>query len=219
MKYTVKFSCGHTATVELLGAYKDRERKIAWYAESGLCPCCFEAKKEAENAEGCREVEMHYGEYKEKFADCKTKAGSYNKATKTIIVYVPVEEEPEQDEEPETEPDVEMELAEIESESGETMFVSPDAKPLDGKRVRAFVTVKIPGYYAKRVTWEDGVNLVLFRESDDADPDDPYDAPDLDAITFTDDGKPALWFFRDGRNIKIELEVVGRRPNRVAHTF
>lgn len=219
MKYTVKFSCGHTDRVELLGPHKDRERKIAWYEEEGLCPCCFAAKKEAENAAGCREVEMFYGEYKEKFADCKTKADSYNKVTKTIIVYVPVVEETEQDEEPETETDVEMELAEIESESGKTMFVSPDAKPLDGKRVRAFVTVKIPGYYAKRVTGEDGVNLVLFRESDGADPDDPYDVTELDAITFTDDGKPALWFFRDGRNIKIELEVTSRRPYRVAHTF
>ena len=32
---------------------------------------------------------MLYREYKEKYCDCRTKENSYNKETKTIIVYVP----------------------------------------------------------------------------------------------------------------------------------
>ena len=34
MKYDVTFSCGHTATIELFGPTKDRERKISWYESS-----------------------------------------------------------------------------------------------------------------------------------------------------------------------------------------
>ena len=32
---------------------------------------------------------MLYREYKEKYARCKTKAGSWNPVEKTIVVYVP----------------------------------------------------------------------------------------------------------------------------------
>lgn len=38
------------------------------------------------------EIEMFYGDYKEKYPDCKTKFGSYNKETKTVIVCVPENE-------------------------------------------------------------------------------------------------------------------------------
>ena len=50
-----------------------------------------------EKAENCEEVEMKYSEYKENHADCKTKAGSYDKETKTIVVYVPKQEEMKED--------------------------------------------------------------------------------------------------------------------------
>ena len=50
-----------------------------------------------ENAENCEEVVMSYREYKENYADCKTKAGSYDKTEKTIVVYVPKKEEKEED--------------------------------------------------------------------------------------------------------------------------
>ena len=91
-KYDVKFSCGHTHTVELFGPTADRERKIKYLEECGICPEC----KEAEKAADCEEVEMHYSEYKKNYSDCKTKANSYDKKTKTIIVYVPkkAEEDP-----------------------------------------------------------------------------------------------------------------------------
>lgn len=91
MKYEVKFSCGHVHTVKLFGKTSDRERKIEYFERYGICPDCFREQKNIENGNGCEEVEMSYREYKLNYADCKTKSGSYNKATKTIVVYVPAE--------------------------------------------------------------------------------------------------------------------------------
>lgn len=54
-KYEAKFSCGHTAEVTLFGPYAERDRKLAWYAESGLCPECYKAK----SPKGYIEIEMH----------------------------------------------------------------------------------------------------------------------------------------------------------------
>ena len=48
MKYDVTFSCGHTATIELFGPGKERERKISWYETYGECPECYKARKQAE---------------------------------------------------------------------------------------------------------------------------------------------------------------------------
>lgn len=93
MKYDVKFSCGHTHTVELFGKAEDREKKIAFYEEYYVCPECYKKQKEEENKIGCMEVEMSYREYKENYSECKTKADSYDKKEKTIIVYVPEETE------------------------------------------------------------------------------------------------------------------------------
>lgn len=90
-KYTVKFSCGHEATIELFGKDVDRKRKIAYFEENGLCPECYAAAREVEKAEGCKEVEMSYSEYKNNYENYNTKKDSYNKETKTIIVYVPIE--------------------------------------------------------------------------------------------------------------------------------
>lgn len=84
-KYDVRFSCGHIHTIELYGPTADRERKIKYLEECGICPEC----REAEKAVDCEEVEMHYSEYKNNYSDCQTKANSYDKKTKTIIVYVP----------------------------------------------------------------------------------------------------------------------------------
>lgn len=93
MKYTITFSCGHTETIELLGKVKDRERKIEYFKECGLCPHCYQEAMDKKNSNGCEEVEMKYSEYKNHYDDCKTKSGSYNDATKTIIVYVPKKDE------------------------------------------------------------------------------------------------------------------------------
>lgn len=49
MKYEIKFSCGHTDTVDLGGPTKDRERKIEYFKYRGLCPSCYKEYKRAEN--------------------------------------------------------------------------------------------------------------------------------------------------------------------------
>lgn len=89
MKYEVTFSCGHTHTVELFGKTSDRERKIKYYETYGVCPDCYKAQKTAEMAKDCDEVVMFYGDYKNYYADCNTKPGSYDSKAKTIVVYVP----------------------------------------------------------------------------------------------------------------------------------
>lgn len=88
-KYEVHFSCGHTATIDLVGTYKERQARIQYLGEKGVCPDCYSAKKAAEYSKSCEIIEMHYGEYCNKYHGCKTVDGSYNKATKTIKVYVP----------------------------------------------------------------------------------------------------------------------------------
>ena len=96
MKYTVTRACGHEETVELYGPNKERESKIKWL-ESTVCTACYRAEQDAEAAKKCDEVEMLYREYKQDYAECRTKAGSYNKETKTIIVYVPRKPDPERE--------------------------------------------------------------------------------------------------------------------------
>lgn len=86
MKTTVERKCGHSETVEVFGSREQRERKI-WAYEQHECTEC-KLKKETAN---CETIEMHYSEYKENYASCKT--GEYDKKSKTIIVYVPVVKE------------------------------------------------------------------------------------------------------------------------------
>ena len=94
MKYDVTFSCGHTQEVQIYGKAEERERKIKYFGKSGLCPECYKKKM---NEENCEEVRMSYREYKENYADCKTKSGSYDKEEKTIVVYIPKQEEKKED--------------------------------------------------------------------------------------------------------------------------
>lgn len=89
MKYNVKFSCGHVQEKELFGKSEEREKKLAYFEKYGLCHECYIEQKNIENSVGCKEVEIPYRQYKEEYSDCKTKAGSYNGDTKTIIVYIP----------------------------------------------------------------------------------------------------------------------------------
>lgn len=91
MKYTVKFSCGHDDTVELFGKNADRQRKIDYFMNCGVCSACYKEQKAIENSIGCEERTMSYREYKTNYADCKTKPGSYDGKAKTIVVYVPAE--------------------------------------------------------------------------------------------------------------------------------
>lgn len=49
MKYEINFSCGHTATVDLGGPTKERERKIEYFKNCGLCPSCYKEYQRVEN--------------------------------------------------------------------------------------------------------------------------------------------------------------------------
>lgn len=55
-KYEVKMSCGHTEIVNLFGAMKDRERKIAWLGEHGICTDCYKAHRDAAHAAATAEA-------------------------------------------------------------------------------------------------------------------------------------------------------------------
>ena len=43
-KYDITYSCGHTGVAELFGKEKDRQSKIQWYENNGLCPECYKKK-------------------------------------------------------------------------------------------------------------------------------------------------------------------------------
>lgn len=93
MKYDVKFSCGHTETVELFGKIEERKRRIKYYEEEGVCSECYKEMKRIEQdleaeKKGLIKKEMPYREYKLNFSDCKTVKGSYDGIKKTIIVYI-----------------------------------------------------------------------------------------------------------------------------------
>ena len=47
-KYTITMSCGHTDTVELFGREKDRQRKIEYFEEQGLCKECYKKEMQAQ---------------------------------------------------------------------------------------------------------------------------------------------------------------------------
>lgn len=51
MKYNVKFSCGHEEVRELFGKVSERERRIAYWQENGICSECYRKRQEAEIAE------------------------------------------------------------------------------------------------------------------------------------------------------------------------
>lgn len=117
MKITVKRACGHEEIVEVFGTAKERESKIKWY-ESTDCTECYSKEKNS----GCEEVEMKYSEYKNDYSECSTKANSYNKFSKTIIVYVPKTVE-EIKEEVKEEPREEITLEQIAKTAGSTVEV------------------------------------------------------------------------------------------------
>ena len=82
-KYDITHSCGHTETVQLFGAGKERESRIAYLEKTP----CAECKAIAQVAGLAGEwVEMHYGEYKTNHSDCVSRG--YNPETKTILVFV-----------------------------------------------------------------------------------------------------------------------------------
>ena len=87
-KYEVKYLCGHTCTVQLLGKNEERQRKIKYYENYCVCPDCYRGQSRIPPS-NCEEVEMLYRDYKNNCPRCETKPDSYDPKKKTIIVYVP----------------------------------------------------------------------------------------------------------------------------------
>lgn len=48
MKVNITYSCGHEGTIEVFGKAEERERKIKYFEEYGLCPDCYKAEKQTE---------------------------------------------------------------------------------------------------------------------------------------------------------------------------
>ena len=46
--YTIIMSCGHEGTVSLYGKYSERQRKIEYFQNKGLCKQCYKKKMEEE---------------------------------------------------------------------------------------------------------------------------------------------------------------------------
>lgn len=44
MKYTITMSCGHEDNVELFGSGSERERKLEYFKNCGLCKECYKKK-------------------------------------------------------------------------------------------------------------------------------------------------------------------------------
>lgn len=57
MKYDVTYSCGHEGTVELFGKNSERERKIWYFENHGLCPECYK--------KACDEAKAEFAAYTE----------------------------------------------------------------------------------------------------------------------------------------------------------
>ena len=61
--YDIKFSCGHVETRNIIGKVKDRERKIEYFKEYGLCSACWEAEKKHQFEEQNRKAAEEAKEY------------------------------------------------------------------------------------------------------------------------------------------------------------
>ena len=126
MKRTVTRACGHEQEVEVFGAREAREAKISWYERTD-CTECYEKSQN----KGSEEVEMSYREYKENYSNCNTKKDSYDKKTKTIIVFVPKKEE------------VKEEVAEVKETELTTEeivnIIAPEFSPRPTEEIKKFV--------------------------------------------------------------------------------
>lgn len=93
-KYTINHTCGHTSAADIYGTNVrgERDRKVA-HLESTPCDACYAKAQASKGGAQVDEIEMHYSEYKNEYASCKTKPGSYDAKAKTIVVYVPAKAE------------------------------------------------------------------------------------------------------------------------------
>lgn len=84
-KYSIVFSCGHEERIELLGPVKDRERKIAYFQEQGLCSECYRKQRQAKQRIKPTS-RIKYAEYKAKDLIYEAIKDTYNADDKTIEV-------------------------------------------------------------------------------------------------------------------------------------
>lgn len=63
-KYSYKYLCGHGyGTVNLYGKESERQRKLAWYADTFVCPECFKKQKAEEDAAAPKTASLHLAVY------------------------------------------------------------------------------------------------------------------------------------------------------------
>lgn len=59
-KYSYPYKCGHgNGEVALYGKSSERERKLAWYADTFVCPDCYKAQKTEEDAKAEKTASVH----------------------------------------------------------------------------------------------------------------------------------------------------------------
>lgn len=87
-KREITHACGHKQTVELYGKYDDRDRREE-YLQSQPCPACKAKQWLVDN--NMKIINVHYGTYKE--SGYKQVYDTYDKKSKTIDMYVPMEAE------------------------------------------------------------------------------------------------------------------------------
>lgn len=66
MKYDITYSCGHTGIVELTGKGTEREKRIHFLTEYGLCPDCYKNKKQEEKKAEPFQIEVRLQPFKNK---------------------------------------------------------------------------------------------------------------------------------------------------------
>ena len=63
-QYSYPYLCGHGhGTVRLYGKESDRQRKLAWYADTFVCPDCFKKQKAEEDAAAPKTASLHLAVY------------------------------------------------------------------------------------------------------------------------------------------------------------
>lgn len=63
-QYTYPYLCGHGhGTVRLYGKESDRQRKLAWYADTFVCPECYKKQKAEEDAAAPKTASLHLAVY------------------------------------------------------------------------------------------------------------------------------------------------------------
>ena len=58
MKVNITYSCGHEGTIEAFGKAEERERKIKYFEEYGLCPDCYKEGKKGEEKAFAEKYEL-----------------------------------------------------------------------------------------------------------------------------------------------------------------